>query len=105
MRISGNQNSFKFISSFKKAKTKQTTRTEIESKKWRSQGGLSVGRGWNGGKGTRIKQHKQQVHNRQKEVKNSIGKVEVKELISMIHGHELRWVGMWVGRGVQGGGE
>ena len=44
MRISGNQNSFKFISSFKKAKTKQTTRTEIESEKWTSHRGFSVGR-------------------------------------------------------------
>ena len=32
----------------KKKKTKQTTRTETESQKWRSHGGLSVGRGENG---------------------------------------------------------
>ena len=31
----------------KKKKTKQTTRTETESQKWRSHGGLSVGR-WRG---------------------------------------------------------
>ena len=29
-----------------KKQTKQTTRTGIESQKWRSHGGLSVGRGW-----------------------------------------------------------
>ena len=36
----------------KKKKTKQTTRTGTEPQKWRSQGGLSVGRQWeeNGGK-------------------------------------------------------
>ena len=37
-----------------KRKTKQTVRTRTESQKWRSHGGLSVGR-WgreNGGKGT-----------------------------------------------------
>ena len=38
----------------KKTKTKQTSRTETESQKWRSHEGLSVGRrrGENGGKGT-----------------------------------------------------
>ena len=38
----------------KKIKTKQTTKTGTESQKWRSHGGLSVGRGRekNGGKGT-----------------------------------------------------
>ena len=36
-----------------KTKTKQTTRTGIESEKWRSHGRISVGRGWGGmmGKG------------------------------------------------------
>ena len=40
--------------------TKQTTRTGTESEKWRSQGGLSVGRqrGENGGKGTGNKNNK-----------------------------------------------
>ena len=39
--------------------TKQTTRTGTESQKWRSHGGLSVGKGWeeNGGKGTGDKKH------------------------------------------------
>ena len=31
------------------------------------------------------------MQNRQGEVKNSIGNAEVKELIYMTHGHELRW--------------
>ena len=61
--------------------------------------------GWGeGGKGTENKQHKWQVEDRQGEVKNSIGNVEAKELICMTHGHELKG-GMWVGGGVQGGGE
>ena len=40
--------------------TKQTTRTGIESQKWRSHGGLSAGTGRkeNGGKGTGNKNHK-----------------------------------------------
>ena len=38
------------------------------------------------------------VENRQGNVKNSIGNVEAKELISMTHGHELKG-------GIQGGGE
>ena len=40
--------------------TKQTTRTTIESQKWRSHGGLSAGRrrGESGGKGTVNKKHK-----------------------------------------------
>ena len=43
-----------------KNKTKQTTRRGTESQKWRSHGGLSVGRwsGENGGKGTGNKKHK-----------------------------------------------
>ena len=67
--------------------TRQTTRTGTESQKWRSHGGLSVGRGRekNGGKGTGNKQHKWQVENRQGEVKNSIGNGEAKELICMTH--------------------
>ena len=31
------------------------------------------------------------MENRQGEGKNSVGNVEAKELISMTHGHELRW--------------
>ena len=44
----------------KQKQTKQTTRTGIESQKWRSHGGLWAGRGWgeNGGKGTGNKKHK-----------------------------------------------
>ena len=42
-----------------KTKTKQTIRTGIESEKWTSRGGISVGRGKGrtGGKGTGKKQH------------------------------------------------
>ena len=46
----------------KQKQTKQTTRTETESQKWRSHGGLSVGRGENGEKvqgiGSIIGRHK-----------------------------------------------
>ena len=84
--------------------TKQTTRTGTESQKWRSHGGLSVGtgKGEEAGKGTGSKKHKWQVENRQGEVKNDIGNVEVKELICMTHGHELRGCRMLEGGGVQG---
>ena len=43
----------------KNQQTKQTTRTGTESQKWRSHGGLSVGRenGENWGKGTGNKKH------------------------------------------------
>ena len=34
------------------------------------------------------------MENRQGEGKNSVGKVEAKELICMTHGHELRGAGM-----------
>ena len=87
--------------------TKQTTRTGTESQKWRSHGGLSVGRGWaeNRGKGVGNKKHKWQVQNRQGEVKNSIGNVEAKELTCMTHGYELREGGMLVERSMQGGGK
>ena len=47
------------------------------------------GGGERGGKGTG-NNHKWQVQNRQGEVKNSMGNGEAKELICMIHGHELR---------------
>ena len=36
--------------------TKQTTRTETESQKWRSHGGLSVGRGKEGERGKRYRE-------------------------------------------------
>ena len=46
----------------KQKQTRQTTRTGIDSQKWRSHGGLSVVRGWrrgeDGGKGTGNKKHK-----------------------------------------------
>ena len=44
----------------KQKQTKQTTRIGTESQKWRSRGGLSVGRGKgeNGGKGTGNKKPK-----------------------------------------------
>ena len=65
----------------KQKQTKQTTRTGTESQKWRSHGGLSVGVGKNGIKGTGNKKHNWQVQNRQGEVKNSIGNREAEELI------------------------
>ena len=66
----------------KQKRTKQTTETVTESQKWTSHGGLSAGREWeeNGGKGTGNKKHKQQVQNRQGEVKNGIGNRAAKEL-------------------------
>ena len=44
----------------KQERPKETTRTGTESQKWRSHGGLSVGRerGENGGSGTGNKKHK-----------------------------------------------
>ena len=65
-----------------KKQTKQTRRG-TESQKWRSHGGLSTGEqeGERRGKGTENKQHKWWVEDRQGEVKNSIGNVEVKEHI------------------------
>ena len=70
----------------------------------KSFGGLSAGREKeeNGGKGTGIKKHNWQVQNRQGYVKNSIGNAEAKELICVIHGHELMGL-MLEGRGVLGG--
>ena len=94
-----------------KNQTKQTSRTETESQKWRSHGGLSVwwGRGENWGKSTGNKKHKQQVQNRQGDVKNSVGNGEAKELIYITHGYELRGYGGDLGmemrisgRGVKG---
>ena len=71
---------------------KQTTRTGTESRKWRSHGGLSAGRGRgeNGGKVAGIKKHNWQVQNRQGEGKNSIGRREAQELACMTHGCELK---------------
>ena len=58
------------------------------------------------GEDTGHKKHKWWVQNRQREVKNSIGNGEAKELICMTHGHELRWgMGNAGGRGMQGGWE
>ena len=51
-------------------------------------------------KGTGNKKHNWQAQNRQGEVKNSMGNGEAKELICMIHGHELRW-----GNAEGGGGD
>ena len=62
-----------------------------------------MGRWQNGGKGTGNKQHNRLVRNRQGEVKNSIGNREAKELISTMHGHELR-KGLLEGRQVLGRG-
>ena len=53
------------------------------------QGGGEGGAEW--GKGTGNKKHKWQVQNRQREVQNSIGNGEAKELICMTHGHEPKW--------------
>ena len=51
------------------------------------------------GKGTGNKKHKWQVQNRQGEVKNSIGKVEAKELTYSTHGYELSMGGEVGGTG------
>ena len=65
----------------------------------------SEGEGENGRKGTGNKKDKWYVQNTHKEVKNSIGNGEAKELICMTHGHELRGVGDAGGKGLQGRGE
>ena len=54
--------------------------------------------GGNLGKDMGNKEHKQQVQNRQEQVKNRMGNGEAKEFICMTHGHELRVE-------MQGGGE
>ena len=79
------------LSAIEPKKTKANNQNGIESQKWRSHGGLSVGRERqeNGGKGTENKQHKWQVENRQGEIKNSIGNGETKELICMTPGHDM----------------
>ena len=73
----------------KQKQTKQTTRTGTESQKWKSHGGLSVGRrnGENGRKCTGNKKHKRWVQNRQVDVKTSMGNGETKELVCMTHGN------------------
>ena len=66
-----------------------------------------INRGVGGGEGGEKVQGISSIIGRHKidrEVKNSIENVEAKELICMIHGHQLRG-GMWVGEGLQGGGE
>ena len=62
------------------------------------------GEGENGGKGIGNKKHKWSVQNRHREVKNSIGNGEAKELICTTHGHKLVR-GRMVGGGVQDGGK
>ena len=66
----------------KKERTEQTTRTGPDSQQQRSHGGLSLRKGGveNGGKGTGNMKPKWQVQNRQRDVKNSIGKGEGREL-------------------------
>ena len=85
---------------------KQTNRTETEPEKWRSQRGLSAGRGKGrtGKKVQGIRSINRWVQNRQGEAKNSIGNKEAKEPICMIHGHELRWGIMLKGMGIPGRG-
>ena len=85
----------------KQKQTKQTTRTETESLKWMSHGGLSVrrGRGRMGENGTRNEKHNWQAQNKQGEVKNSTGNGKAKELVCTTHGYELRWGKMLEGRG------
>ena len=90
----------------KQKQIKQITTTGTESQKWRSHGRLSRGRRRreNWGKVTGNKKHKwTKNQNRQGWVKSSIGNEEAKELICIIHGHELR-VGMLEGMEVPGGG-
>ena len=93
------------ITETKNRKTMQASRTETESQKWRSHGGLSErrDRGVNMGKVTEKKKHNWQAQNRQGEVKNCVGNGEAKELICMTHEHELMGR-MLVEEGVQGGG-
>ena len=62
-----------------KKTNKPTTRRGTESQKWKSHGGLSVGKK-NGKKGIGIKKHNWQVQNRQRDIKNNIGNGEAKEL-------------------------
>ena len=70
--------------------------------------GYQQGSGRGRREGTENKQYKLQVENRQGEVKSGIGNGEAKELICMIHRHELKGVnaggrGCTGWRGIQGG--
>ena len=88
-----------------KKHTKQTTRAGIESQKWRSHGGLSVGRG-RGKMGEKV-QGIRSINGRYKidgKVKNSMGNREAKELVFTTHGHEIRGRGMLEGRGYRAEG-
>ena len=51
-----------------------------ESQKWRSHGGLSVGRERMWGESTGNKKHNRWAQNRQREVRKSIGNGEAKQL-------------------------
>ena len=75
-----------------KKKPKQTTITGTEPQIWRSFGGLSAERGkWERGEEVQgLRSTNWQVQNRQGDVKNSIGNGGAKELICMIHGHDVR---------------
>ena len=88
----------------KHTKTKQTTGTGTESQKWRSHGGLSVGRRRRRMRGKVL--GIRSIIDRYKigDIKNSIGNGEVKEFICTTHGHELKG-GNAGGRVVQGGGK
>ena len=72
--------------------TRQTTRTGRESQKWRSHGGLSVGREREdyGGKRYREQEAEQLDTKQTGKIKNNMENGEAKEFICMTHGHELR---------------
>ena len=55
----------------------------------------------NGGKGTGNKKHKWYMQNRQRELVNSMGKGEAKEVICMTHGHELKVGECWCEEGAR----
>ena len=75
-----------------KTKAKQTTRAGTESQKWRSHGGLSVGSRRRGnGEKVQGKRSTNGNYKIDREVKNSMGNGEAKELICITDGHELRW--------------
>ena len=71
----------------KQKQTKQTTRTETDSQKWRSHGGLLVGS--RGGRMGEKVQDVRSINGRYKidrgVVKNSLGNGEAKELICMTY--------------------
>ena len=77
---------------------------QLEQEQSHRNGDHMEGHQWGGGggewgKGTGNKNHSWQAQNRQEEVKNSIGNGEVKELICITHGHELRLGGNAGGKG------